>query len=217
VSAFGPAPSLFRPDLPAPGEVTIVRGHSLDLIETCPAFDLLATDPPYAIGGEGQEHAVGAVVACVLREAATRLVPGGWAVVYAAASWRSTYYMVESVRNILTPVRTATWVKPDAKTKVSGNGWAWTSVNVILFRKPGGDKSRKYPSDLLDWIEEPPLMVGRRAQLPPRVADWSIAPFAAEGETMLDPFAGSGALLRAASARGMAALGFEQDPLEVAS
>lgn len=208
------APSLFRPDLPDPGKVTIVKGHSLDLIETCPTFDLLATDPPYALGGEGQEHAVGAVVATVLREAGKRLAPGGWAVVYAASSWRSTFYMVESMRGVLDPIRIATWAKPTARTKVRTPGWSWATVNVVLFRKPGGDRSKGDPSDLLDYIVEPPLMVGRRAQLPPRVADWSIAPFAEAGGLHLDPFAGSAALSHAAARSGMASLGFEQDPLD---
>lgn len=206
--------TLFMPDAPGAGELHIAKGHSLDLIDLAPAFDLLATDPPYAIGGTGAEHAVGAVVATVLREAGKRLAPGGFAVVYSASSWRSTYYMVEALRNVLEPIRVATWCKPEAKTKVRTAGWSWATVNVILFRKPGGDRSKGDPSDALDYIVEPPMMVGRRAQLPERVARWSIAPFAVPGETMLDPFAGSGALCSAAAALGMAAIGFEQDPIE---
>lgn len=204
--------SLFSIDAPEPGLIRVERGHSLDLIEQIDSFDLLATDPPYALGGEGAEHAIGAVVACTLREAAKRLRPGGFAVVYAASSWRSTNYMVESVRGILEPIRTATWVKPSAKSKAKTPGWAWASVNVLLLRKKGGDRSEVDPSVSLDWIEAPPLMVGRRAQLPPEVAMWSVAPFAIPGRTMLDPFAGSGALCKAAAALGMSAVGFDLDP-----
>lgn len=207
--------TLFLRDLPEPGQVAMLKGHSLDLVTECPAIDMLATDPPYAIGGTGAEHAVGAVVATVLREAAYRLRPGGWAVIYSASSWRSTYYMVEAVRNVLEPVRIATWVKPTSRTKVRTPGWAWASVNVLLFKKPGGGPEKVgSPSDELDYIVEPPLMVGRRAQLPDRVARWSIEPFVVPGGTMLDPFAGSGAIPRAAAALGMSAIGFEQNPLE---
>lgn len=202
------APSLLI-DLPAPGEVSIVRGHSIDVLASIPEFDLLATDPPYAMGGEGAEHAIGAVVAVALRESALRLRKGGWAVVYAASSWRSTYYMVEAVRGILEPIRIATWCKPQARSKVRTAGWSWASVNVILFRKPGGDRTGD-PSESVDHICVPPLMVGRRAQLPPEVATWSIAPFVQPGGLMLDPFAGSGALPRSAADLGMAAIGIEK-------
>ncbi len=147
-------------------------------------------------------------VATVLRESARKLKKGHWAVVYSASSWRSTAYMVEAVRGVLEPVRIGTWVKPAARTRVRTPGWAWASVNVIAFRK-GPKNSTGAPSELLDWIEHPPLIVGRRAQLPPAVAAWSVAPFAAPGGLALDPFSGSGALSHAAADAGMAALGFE--------
>jgi len=184
------------------------RGHALDLIEGVESIDFLATDPPYAMGGDGAEHAISATVATVLRESGKRLVKGGWAVVFAASSWRSTAYMVEAVRGVLEPVRFGTWVKPAARTRVRTPGWAWASVNVIVFRRPGKPGLGE-PADLLDWVVEPPLMVGRRAQLPPRVAEWAVAPFAVPGGVMLDPFAGSGALPQAAADVGMHAIGFE--------
>jgi len=67
--------------------------------------DLIVTDPPYAFGGSGAEHALSATVAIVLRESALRLKRGRWMLVMCAASWRSTAYMVESVRGVLDPVR----------------------------------------------------------------------------------------------------------------
>jgi tRNA G10 N-methylase Trm11 len=196
--------------------VEIRQGHALDLIDDVTSIDLLCTDPPYAMGGEGAEHAVSAVVATVLREAGRKVVKGGWAVVFAASSWRSTYYMVEAVRGVLEPVRIGTWAKPAARSKVRTPGWAWASVNVIAFRRPGAPGIGA-PSDLLDYIMEPPLTVGRRAQLPPRVADWAVAPFAVADGLMLDPFAGSGALCDAAERAGMQAVGFEQGETERAA
>jgi hypothetical protein len=194
--------------IPNPGEMTIRRGHSVDLIADVPSFDLLVTDPPYAMGGQGAEHAVSATVATVLRESAHKLRRGGWAIVFAASSWRSTYYMVESVRGLLEPVRFGTWAKPTSRSKVRTPGWAWASVNVIVMRRPGKNPPGSPVVDL-DYIVEPPVMDGRRAQLPPRVARWAVAPFAEPGGLMLDPFAGSGALCRAAADAGMSALGFE--------
>lgn len=193
--------------------VEIRSGHALDLIGGIEpkSLELLATDPPYAFGGRGAEHALAATVAVVLREASYRLRPGGWAVIFSASSWRSTSYMIDATRGLLEPIRTGTWAKPKARSKVRTPGWAWASVNVLVLRRPGRRVSGK-PSASLDYIVEEPLVNGRRAELPPAVASWAVGPFAEGGGRMLDPFAGSGALCRAASDAGMEALGFELSP-----
>ena len=140
-------------------------------------------------------------------------------VVMCAASWRSTAYMVEAVRGIVEPVRIATWCKPAARTKVRTKGWAWASVNVIAFRKGKslGDEGQHpyHEAPELDHITAPPLTRGRRAELPPQVALWMVRPFAVRDGLMLDPFAGSGALVAAAERCGMRGLGFELNPVEL--
>lgn len=192
----------------------IIEGHALDLLESDPflvtGVDLLVTDPPYAFGGAGGEHALSATVATVLRESARRMSPGAWAVIFAASSWRSTAYMIEATRGILEPVRFGTWAKPAARSRVRTPGWAWATVNVIVMRRPG--TARGNPSTELDYIVEPPLTVGRRAQLPSAVARWAVTPFITEGGLAFDPFAGTGALLQAAEDAGMDGLGFELSP-----
>lgn len=189
----------------------IRKGDSLDLIlaET-ETPDLIVTDPPYAFGGSGGEHALSATVAVVLREAAQRLAKGRWMLVMCASSWRSTAYMVESVRGIVDPVRIATWCKPAARTKVETTGWKWASVNVIAFRK--GKAIDDCAASDLDHITAAPITNGRRAELPPEVALWMVKPFAVAGGVLLDPFAGSGAILNAAAKCGMAAIGYERNP-----
>ena len=192
--------------------ISIIKGHSIDLIKGLEREpDLIATDPPYAAGGDGDEHAMTASVAVVLREAAHRLKKGRWMLVMAAASWRSTYYMVEAVRGVVTPVRIATWCKPKARTKVQTIGWAWASVNVIAFRK--GKTLDGYESEsFLDHITAAPVMNGRRAELPTEVASWMVSPFIVPQGLCLDPFAGSGKILTAAANRGMEAIGFDFKP-----
>lgn len=191
----------------------IVRGHALDLLETLDEQpDLIVTDPPYAFGGSGDEHALSATVAIVLRECARRLKAGRWMLVMCASSWRSTEYMVESVRGLVEPVRIATWCKPVARTKARTTGWAWTTVNVVSFKK--GKALSKESSPLLDYIVEAPVKNGRRAELPPSVARWMVEPFAVPGGLFLDPFAGSGRILEAAEACGMKTLGYEIQPPE---
>lgn len=189
----------------------MIKGDSLDLLlaETATP-DLIVTDPPYAFGGSGDEHAISATVAVVLREAAQRLAKGRWMLVMCASSWRSTAYMAESVRGIVEPVRIATWCKPSARTKVDTSGWKWASVNVIAFRK-GKALDTEAARDL-DHITAEPIKNGRRAELPPEVADWMVRPFAVPGGVFLDPFAGSGAIARAAERCGMKALGYEKAP-----
>lgn len=191
--------------------MTIRQGDSLDLLlaET-ESPDLIVTDPPYAFGGSGGEHALSATVAVVLRESARRLAKGRWMLVMCASSWRSTAYMVEAVRGLVEPVRIATWCKPSARTKVDTTGWKWASVNVVAFRK--GKALDECSASDLDHITAAPLTVGRRAELPPEVAMWMVKPFAVPGGLLLDPFAGSGAIVKAAEACGMRALGYEKNP-----
>jgi DNA modification methylase len=194
----------------------MLKGDALDLLlELEEKPDLIVTDPPYAFGGDAQEHALSATVAVILRESAKRLVRGGWMLVMAASSYRSISYMVESVRGILVPIRIATWTKPESKTKVSTKGWRWASVSVIAFRK--GKAADLPASEFLDHIQAPIIKDGRRAQLPPAVADWMVKPFAKAGGLMLDPFAGSGAILDAGDRAGMRALGFEKNPPQAVS
>lgn len=193
----------------------IHQGDALDLItgfwpDDPRPLDLIVTDPPYAFGGSGDEHEISATVAVVLREAALRLKPGRWMLVFCASSWRSQAYMVEAVRGIVTPVRVASWCKPKARTKTRTPGWAWSTVKVIAFRK--GTSEDIAPCDLLDHYTAAPIVNGRRAELPMDVARWAVMPFAVSGGIMLDPFAGSGALCRAAEEAGMKAIGFEVKP-----
>lgn len=190
----------------------ILQGDSLELLDAFTETpDLIVTDPPYAFGGSGDEHAISATVAVVLRESGKRLAKGRWMLVMCASSWRSTAYMVEALRGVVDPVRIATWNKPIVRTKTRTTGWQWASVNVIAFRK--GKAADKEPADFLDHILASPITKGRRAQLPPQVADWMVQPFAVEGGLLLDPFAGSGAIIDAAHRAGMRGVGFEKTPL----
>jgi hypothetical protein len=196
----------------ATDERIIRKGDALDLLPTLAERpSVVATDPPYAWSGAGAEHELTSTVAVVLREAARLLLPGGWMLIMCASSWRSQSYMASAVRGLVEPVRTGTWVKPRSRTKVQTPGWDWASVSVLAFRK--GKSADLAPCDRLDWIEAEPVMNGRRAELPSGVADWMVSPFAVPGGLVLDPFAGSGALLLAGQRAGMRAVGFDLEPL----
>ena len=189
----------------------ILRGNAIDLIESLDENpDLIVTDPPYAAGNTEAEHRMTAAVAIVLRESARRLAKGRWMLVMCAASYRSQAFMVESVRGLVEPVRVATWCKPKARSKVQTTGWAWASVSVIAFRK--GKSEVPFASGHLDHILAEPVINGRRAELPSEVAEWMVAPFAVPGGLCLDPFAGTGKILKAAEVFNMRTLGYELNP-----
>ena len=82
-------------------------------------------------------------------------------------------------------------------------------MNVLAFCK---GKGRGEPNGFPDHITAAPIKRGRRAELPPDVADWAVSPFAVPGGLFLDPFAGSGALVSAAKRAGMRAVGYELAP-----
>jgi tRNA G10 N-methylase Trm11 len=192
--------------------LNLINAHCLDALPEVPELDLIATDPPYAFGGADDEHALSATVAVALREYARKLRRARWMLVMCASSWRSTSYMVEAVRGVVDPIRVAHWNKPVARTKASTGGWRWASVHVIAFRK--GKAADIVPSCHLDHITASPLTTGRRAELPSEVATWMIEPFAVADGMMCDPFAGSGALVRAATAAGIEAIGIEKNPVD---
>jgi tRNA G10 N-methylase Trm11 len=134
--------------------IQLLKGDALEMLlkwQARPSFDLIVTDPPYAFSGQGAEHELTATVAVVLRESARLLKPGRWMLVMCASSWRSTAYMVEALRGVLTPVRIGTWCKPVAKTKTRTAGWAWASVNVVAFRA-GKNADDSVPRSVLDHI-----------------------------------------------------------------
>jgi DNA modification methylase len=186
----------------------IIRGHATDLIDAFERHpDLIVTDPPYAFGGEAQETELSAAVAVVLRESAKKLKRNSFMVILCASSWRSINYMVEATRGIAHhPVRIGTWVKPNSRSKVTTSGWKWASVAAVVFKK---GKPQAPSTETLDWIESPIVLKGRSMQLPEQVAEWAVKPFAIPGGLLLDPFAGSGAILHAGDKFGMDSVGFE--------
>ena len=54
----------------------LINAPCLDVLSEVPELDLIATDPPYAFGGAGDEHALSATVAVALREYASKLRRG---------------------------------------------------------------------------------------------------------------------------------------------
>ena len=180
----------------------IHHGNAAELINTLPPFDLVVTDPPYAMGGVDGEWRLTAEVAITLRDAAKVIKPrDGAMVVLAASSGRSVEFMSAAVGM---PVRRIlTWHRPDARTTARA-GWRFDTVLALVFGKvppTGGDSSFISATS--------PKESGHKAEVPYAVAEWLLAPFGDRSRVVLDPFCGSGALLHAARVAGHDAVGID--------
>lgn len=190
--------------MPTLAHPLVIHGNAAELVNRwLPPFDLVVTDPPYAMGGVDGEWRLTAEVAIALRDAA-KIVKrrDGAMVVLAASSGRSVEFMSSAVG--LPLKRILTWHRPDART-AARSGWRFDTVLALVFGKvpPEGGSSSFISSSS-------PKPSGHKAEIPDDVADWLLAPFAAPRIT-LDPFCGSGALLAAAQRRGHAVIGLDTD------
>lgn len=182
----------------------IHHGNAADLIESLPPFDLVVTDPPYAMGGVDGEWRLTAEVAIALRDAAKVIRKrDGALVVLAASSGRSVEFMSSAVG--LPLKRILTWHRPDARS-VARSGWKFDTVLALVFGKvpPEGGTSSTISA-------ASPKPSGHKAEIPDEVADWLLAPWSAAPGTVLDPFCGSGSLLAAAARLGHPVIGIDVD------
>jgi DNA modification methylase len=177
-------------------------------------FDLVVTDPPFSSGNQGiPENELTANVILALHEAAKLVKPGGWMLVMSASSDRSLSFVRGAVSKVLVPVRIAPWCRVGAKSIAKDAGWNFDTYLVSAFRRKKGRKDKKEQKTesrrIPGYIVAAPLKHGRRFALPSEVADWMIGPFAMPGGTLLDPFAGSFEIVRAAERAGMHGVGID--------
>lgn len=205
--------------------ITLYHGDCRELLAEMPdrSVDAVITDPPYS------EHThrnattnaeTGAFHRAVTFEAIDR--PTLWAVladcgrvtrrwVIATLDYRHAFDMHDDPPSGLRLLRVGVWTKPNPTPQLSGDrpgqGWeaiAFLHVDDTKPRWNGGGRSSV-------WHHPTSKGEGHPTAKPlGMVGDW-VRLFTDPGDTVLDPFAGSGTTLRAAVDNGRKAIGCELD------
>ena len=205
--------------------VTLYHGDAREYLASAPAssFDAVITDPPYterthgmAKTNKGKGHGVKAIGFRAftdddLLEALTECgrVTRRW--VIASLDYAHAFALDANPPHGLRSLRVGVWVKPNPMPQISADrpGQGWEAIS-FLHRddvKPtwnGGGRAGVWTHPVVQNEGHPtvkPL---------PMVSDW-VRLFTNPGDTILDPFAGSGTTLRAAKDEGRKATGVELD------
>ena len=183
------------------GGITIYHGDCREILPTLEPVDLVLTDPPYGVG-----------------VAAWDIVDWQWSDLIAermtVAAHLFAFWSVSKLREFrdirgLKYERVLVWSKPMTMSAKRGNAtWHWEPI--YWFRKPDAQLT-ECVSDVL--TENPPLFRSH----PENVAHPTQKPLdllrrlavLGGGNSILDPFMGSGTTLRAAKDLGRRAIGIE--------
>lgn len=206
-------------------QVTLWHGDALAVLASLPerSVDAVITDPPYsarthgmAKTNKGRGHGVKAVeFASITDEGlATALDECGrvsrrW--VIATLDYRHAFQVDATPPVGMRTLRIGVWVKPNPMPQISadrpGQGWEAIAFMHRADVKPvwhGGGRSGVWTFPVSQGQGHP------TAKPLPMVSDW-VRLFTNPGDTILDPFAGSGTTLRAAKDEGRKAIGVELD------
>lgn len=209
------------------GECTLILGDCLEVMPTLGKVDHIITDPPYEavmqnkwgilskntnknlhenLGFEAIDE-IRVPVAKAIKE-----ICQGWAVIFCMAegvrAWRDA--IEESGARYK---RAMVWVKPDAMPQFNGQGpstghemmvSAWYGTGISSWNgggRPGVFSFNKNTIGATHPTQKPlPLMMEL------------VSLFSNQGQTVLDPFAGSGTTLAACAKLGRKGIGIEQNP-----
>ena len=205
--------------------VTLYHGDCRELLAEMPeqTVDAVITDPPYsdrthgmAKTNKGRGHGVKAVEFASITEdeltvalAACGRVSRRWVV--ATLDYRHAFRVDHTPPDGLRTLRIGVWVKANPMPQISadrpGQGWEAIAFMHRADVKPvwhGGGRSGVWTHPVVQNEGHP------TAKPLPMVGDW-VRLFTDPGDTVLDPFAGSGTTLRAAVDNGRKAIGCELD------
>ena len=173
--------------------VTLYHGDCRDILPSLGRFDLLCTDPPYGHGEKwsGGTWADNPIYADAFKWDAK---PVDLALLLSAIDaadraivWGGNYYALPPSRSWLS------WVKTSQMPTMADFELAWTNLDR--------------PSKMITEDRNPDGKRVHPTQKPLNVMLWCLS--LGGGQTVLDPFAGSGTTLRAAKDLGRRAVGIE--------
>lgn len=204
--------------------ITIFHGNSLEIIPSLSEVDLILTDPPYsavtmnnALTYSSEEHGLGGTTFVpfsiteetlreILLKAAEKLKR--WSIVF--CDWRHCASFGDRPPVGLKFVRFGIWNKPDGAPQFTGDrpalGWeaiACMHKEFVKLDWNGGGRRSVWTYNVERQAN------GHPTPKPLPLMNEMITLFSNKGETVLDPFMGSGTTLRAAKDLGRKAIGIE--------
>ena len=198
--------------------ITIYHGDCREILPTLDtgSIDLVLTDPPYS----EEVHAgartrnsdnPGSLITFASIDGPDWLadvapVAKSWVV--ATMDWRHIADAHRDMPDGLRFVRFGVWVKPNGAPQFTGDRPATGWEGVGIFHKSGGAMAWNGGGKRAVW-EVPAVASDHPTGKPIKLVREWICLFSNPGETVLDPFMGSGTTLRAAKDLGRKAIGIE--------
>lgn len=198
--------------------ITIYHGDCREILPELPSVDLVVTDPPYVFGlastnGEGKAGGWGDLMnnaqfyAGLLREF-RRLLGNKSGAAWVFNSWRSfpvlaraAYEAQWGIESLM--VWDKCWIGPGGS-----RGLRPSYELIALFATDGFAIGNRGIPDITRYLWDPSKRTsGHAAEKPNKLCEFLIEE--SGGETILDPFMGSGTTLRAAKDLGRKAIGIE--------
>lgn len=203
------------------GNATLYLGDCREILPTLPKVDAVITDPPYSANthkqaktNKGKGYGTQLVTFAALTDEgfcevmrACLEVAHGWVVATCDYRHAALFYTDPKF------VRLGAWVKPNPMPQISGDrpGQGFESVLILhsggrtkKWNRGGGSGVWTFPTE--GGSTEVPT------QKPVALAAAFVSDFTAPGETIADPFMGSGTTGVAALAQGRNFIGCELDP-----
>ncbi len=185
--------------------ITLIEGDCQTQMLSLPPFDWVITDPPfnadYGFANDNMSEQDFYRFTTKWIRKAERLVKQGL-VIIVDPKYCEPFYKIVS----LPYHHTYTWFKRNAMRGMQGGFANKTEIIVWTERKP--EKVEQFPNDVWE-IPLIPRDVDHPTPKPIKLLELILRKFTYEGETILDPFAGSGSTLRAAKELGRKATGIE--------
>lgn len=215
------------------GDATLYCGNCFDVLSMLPPVDHLIADPPYESSHHNAKNnvhgrlrkdggtkmrsldfeAIDEIRDAFVEEFGT-LCPK-WFIVFCTAEGVARWADAINPSDALRYKRACVWIKPDSAPQLNGQGpgmgaemfvTAWGGPSYSAWN--AGGKRGVYTHNI-----KGPARDGRHpTEKPVPLMSEIIGDFTAPGETILDPFAGSGSTGVAALSQGRKFIGIERDP-----